>query len=107
MHWWLFTIIVACSFSISPMTEQSTVRVALTIGRNQRNRMDLKQILSATFTSNYSLTNAVIVATNNSNQPVNGSLCQISNLEVYRETRHITAISHDGFSLNDEGFFMV
>lgn len=58
-------------------------------------------------TSNNLLTTAIVVTTNNISQPVNGSLCQITSLEVYRGRRHVTEISHDGFFLSDEGIFMV
>ena len=57
--------------------------------------------------SNDLLTKAIVVTTNNISQSVNGSLCQLTSLEVYRGRRHITEISHDGFFLSDEGIFMV
>ena len=79
------------------MMEISIFRVALTLDHYQ-NGTEIEQIL--TFTSNYSLTNATIV---NINQPVNGSLCQITSLQVYRGKKHGTKISHCGFSLSNEG----
>ena len=84
------------------MTETSIFRVTLTLDRYQ-NGTEIEQIV--TFTSNYSLTNAIIV--NNINQPVNGSLCQITSLEVYRGKEHSTKVSHHGFSLSNEGTFQV
>lgn len=60
------------------MMEISIFRVALTLDHYQ-NGTEIEQIL--TFTSNYSLMSAIIV---NINQPVNGSLCQITSLQVYR-----------------------
>ena len=92
----IFIFNVACNFSISPMTEISIFRVALTLDHHQ-NGTEIEQIL--TFTSNYSLMNAIIV---NINQPTNGSLCQITSLEVYRVNKHGTKISHRGFSLSNE-----
>ena len=83
------------------MTETSIFRVALTLDHYQ-NGTDIEQIV--TFTSNYSLTNVIVY---NINQPVNGSLCQITSLEVYRGKKHGTKISHRGFSLSNEGTFEV
>ena len=100
----LFVFELGCSFSISPSTEHSTLRVTVTLGHH-RNSTEVEQI--DTFTSDDSLTNAVIVAVTNANQLVSGSLCQITSLEVYRGRKHITEISHDGFSLSDKGTFMV
>ena len=37
------------------------------------------------------------------NQTVNSSVCHISSLEVYRGTKQVIKIRHDGFSLNDNG----
>jgi hypothetical protein len=83
--------------------EWFTFRVALTLGQNG---CEIEQTAAATFTSNYSfnfkLVNAVIALTN-TNQPVNGSFCQITSLEVYRGSMHSTEISHRGFSLSSEG----
>jgi hypothetical protein len=79
--------------------EWFTFRVALMLGQNGN---ESEQRAVTTFTSNYSLTNAVIVFTN-TNQPVNGSFCRITSLEVYRGSMHSTEISHRGFSLSSEG----
>ena len=40
---------------------------------------------------------------NRTDQPVNSSLCYISSLEVYRGRWHVIEISHQGFSLSDDG----
>ena len=61
---------------------------------------------AATFIPNSMPTNAVLVY-RGTNQPVNGSLCYISNLEVYRGRNQITVIESDGFSLNENGFIEV
>ena len=86
--------------------ERSTFRVALRFVRYQ-NSADVEWNTADTLTSDKSITTAIIVALNNINQSVNGSLCQITSLEVYRGRRHITEVGCDGFSLNDEGIFMV
>ena len=36
-------------------------------------------------------------------QPVNNTLCHISSLEVYRGREQAIEISHDGFSLTENG----
>ena len=96
---------VACSFSISPIMELSTFRVVITFGHHQNSTDDVERQTAVTFMSdNQSVTTAVVVATN---QPANGSLCQIVSLEVYRGRRNITRIDHDGFFLSDEGMFRV
>ena len=43
----------------------------------------------------------------NFNVHVNGSLCQIANLEVYRGQTQTTEINHAGFILSNEGTFEV
>ena len=43
----------------------------------------------------------------NLSQPVNGSLCAISNLEVYRGRDQVNEIESGGFSLNESGFIQV
>ena len=40
---------------------------------------------------------------NDTNQPVNSSFCNISNLEVYRGKEQAIEISHQGFFINDSG----
>ena len=86
--------------------ELSTFRVAITDGRHdhQNSTDDIEWQTAVTFMSDNSVTTAVVVATN---QPVNGSLYQITSLEVYRGRRNITRIDHDGFFLSDEGIFRV
>lgn len=95
--------IVACSFSISPIMERSTFRVALTINHTT----DIERTAVTSMSDNTSLTTAIVVATDNISQPVNGSLCQVTSLEVYRGRKNITKISHDGFFFSNEGNFMV
>lgn len=43
----------------------------------------------------------------NLSQPVNGSLCVISNLEVYRGRDQVNEIESGGFSLTERGFIQV
>ena len=86
--------------------ERSTFRVALRFGRFQ-NSTDVEWNTADTLMSDNSITTAIIVALYSINQPVNGSLCQITSLEVYRGRRHINRISHDGFFLSNEGIIRV
>ena len=46
---------------------------------------------------------AAVSIVNATHQLINGSLCQIASLEVYRGRDQITKISHDGFSLSEGG----
>ena len=59
-----------------------------------------------TFNSSSRKTNAVIVY-RGTNQPVNGSSCIISNLEVYRGRDQVIEIESGGFSLNERGIIEV
>ena len=96
---------LACSFSISLSMEPSILRVALAFSRHQNSTdSDVEQTLITVMSDN-SLADAILL--DSVNQPVNGSLCQIISLEVYRGRGHITEISHNGFSLSDKGTFMV
>ena len=89
--------------------EPSTLRVALALGHHQTSTDSEVETIANTFTTTHNslVTNAVIIAINNVSQSVNGSLCQITSLEVYRGRRHITQISHNGFFLSDEGALKV
>lgn len=87
--------------------EWSTFRVALTFG-HYPNGTDVERTAVTSMSDNISLTTAaVVVVTDNISQPVNGSLCQITSLEVYRGRRNITKINHDGFFFSNEGTFTV
>ena len=59
-----------------------------------------------TFNSSSRKTNAVIVY-RGTNRPVNGSLCVISNLEVYRGRDQVNEIESGGFSLSESGIIEV
>ena len=54
-----------------------------------------------------SLTDAAVAIINSTHQFVNGSLCQIASLEVYRGRDQIIEISHDGLSLRENGMVKV
>jgi hypothetical protein len=45
----------------------------------------------------------VIFGFNGTNRTVKSSFCNISSLEVYRGREHAIEISHQGFSLGDNG----
>ena len=48
------------------------------------------------------LVDAIVILRSREEQ-VSGSVCQISSLEVYRGREQAIEISHQGFSLNDNG----
>ena len=48
-------------------------------------------------------TTDAVIATTNDGQPLNGSMCGIASLEVYRGSEDVFQIQHDGFSLSDRG----
>ena len=56
-------------------------------------------------TVDYSLSNIVdaVIVDRDTQQAVNGSLCHLTNLEVYRGREQAYDIRHDGFSLNSDG----
>ena len=88
--------------------ELSTFRAGIAFGHHQNSTDVVEWHTAVTFMSNNnSLTTAVVVTTDYIKQPVNGSLCRITSLQVYRGRRHIAMISHDGFFLSDEGIFRV
>jgi hypothetical protein len=54
-----------------------------------------------------SFTNAAVAIINSTHRLVNGSLCQIASLEVYRGRDQIIEISHGGLSLSENGMVKV
>ena len=52
------------------------------------------------------IVNAIVTFRSREEQ-VNGSICEISALEVYRGREQATNISHQGFSLTENGTFKV
>ena len=56
---------------------------------------------------NASLPDAAISVINSAHQFVNGSLCQIASLGVYRGSNQITEISYVGLSLSENGIVEV
>ena len=89
-----------CAFSIAPNQEFSNTTLTLAVPNRQSSNMLL---IGATVNSSSMSTDAVIIY-RETNQPVNGSLCIISDLEVYRGSNQITEIEDGGFSLNETGF---
>ena len=51
----------------------------------------------------YTTNNSAIFKFNGTNQLVNNSLCHISSLEVYRGREQAIEISHQGFSVSNNG----
>ena len=83
-----------CGFATVPNGEPSNLSIALVLNGSNLRIADPEA----------SLTDATIVSiTNGTHQLVNGSVCQISSLEVYRGRSQITVISYDGLSLSGSG----
>ena len=57
-----------------------------------------------TYTENGSMAVAEVVE---SNARLNGSVCKIASLEVYRGSSQAVEISHSGFTLNESGNIVV
>ena len=89
-----------CGFALVPETETSKFRLAASITHQNGNRLEQFEILDI---DNSTLTNASVIAVNNTDQLISSSVCHITSLEVYRGRRQITEISHDGFSLSERG----
>ena len=87
-------VYIDCGFAFVPSGEPSNLSIALVlIGSNLR-----------IADPDASHTDATIVSIiNGTHQLVNGSVCQISSLEVYRGRSQITEISYDGLSLSGNG----
>ena len=54
-----------------------------------------------------SVSDAAVAIINRTHQFVNGSVCQIASLEVYRGRNQIIEISYDGLSLSENGMVKV
>ena len=63
------------------------------------------QYLTTFSDDNFNIVTVVIMffGFNGTSQTVNGSFCTISSLEVYRGREQAIEISHQGFSLSDNG----
>ena len=84
------------SFAVTPSGEPTVKRLAISLNRENQaithDSMEMPTIASIA---------------SNSNVHVNGSLCQIRSLEVYRGKTQTTEISHAGFALSNKGTFEV
>ena len=99
-----------CGFAFIPSEGPPNLRIALDLRLAEN---DEELMTAATVPFNMSedrtladgrtLVDARIVVANNTLQVVNGSVCHIASLEVYRGKRLITMIRHNGFSLSDRG----
>ncbi len=76
----------ACRFAISSRQDPSSYQITLFIN-------DHGQFQSSVF----------VVTNEPHRKAVNNSLCHISSLEVYRGREQAIEISHDGFSLTENG----
>ena len=86
-----------CSFVITPLGE---------IGQTQRLLLRIEMTgtstTAQTLKTNEDIVNAIVTFRSREEQ-VNGSVCQISSLEVYRGRDQAIEISHQGFSLSGSG----
>lgn len=96
-------ITAGCAFSIVPNGEFSSLTLTLALNNQQSSNM----LLSGTTVNSSSMLTAAVVVDRRTNQPVNSSLCLVSNLEVYRGRDQITVIESDGFAFNEMGFVEV
>ena len=84
-------------FTLTPSREPTVKRLAISLDGENRamthNSMEMPAI--------------AIAIVSNSSTHVNGSLCQIASLEVYRGMTQTTKIRHVGFVLNNKGAFEV
>ena len=85
---------------MTPVGEVNTPRLFLTI------KMTGTSTIAQTVNMNVDILNT-IVAFRSRGEHVNGSVCQISSLEVYQGRQRAIEISHQGFSLNGNGSIKV
>ena len=91
----IYKCIECRSFALTPNGDPNVKRLAIFF--DQENQA---MTLSSTEV-------AAIIVSNSNAQHVNGSLCQIISLEVYRGKTQTTEISHAGFVLGNKGAFEV
>ena len=93
-----FSLSIECPFVLTPSGEPSRPRIALLFVEGST--------ITMTYHKNESLADATVtVAVLNST--LNERVCQIASLEVYRGSSQAVLISHDGFSLNNNGNIVV
>ena len=89
-------IATACSSPIIP--------VRATLSENSIAFLDFSRISVDNSTTVIGAdTNDTVFVVSETSQPINNSFCRISSLEVYRGREQAIKISHEGFSLNDNG----
>ena len=90
--------VTECPFAITPSGEPHELRLTVdTVKKNSRIQ---------TINSINQAANAIII-TNSTKKPLNNSVCDISSLEVYRGRDQAIEISHQGFSLSENGSIKV
>lgn len=100
----LSKLLAGCRFSVAPNEEFSYTTLTFVITECNRQLQCLRLMTAATFNSSGQLANATIVynETHQHHDVVSPS-CHITSLEVYRGRDQVIRISHDGFSLSDNG----
>ena len=90
--------IIGCSLAVVPTRYPTFLIATSAIDNNYSVITNTVRTLSNNF-SEYIVT----FGFNGTDQTVNRSYCNISSLEVYRGREQAIEISHQGFSLNDNG----
>ena len=93
-------LLTECSFVITPTGEPDTQRLTLNIMK----KINSLTVLTATRKNMVATATAIFKETADY---VNGSVCHISSLEVYRGSEQAIEINHGGFSLDDNGTIKV
>ena len=91
-----------CGFGFVSSEAPSDLTTALVFSDQSGNIFEQLKILV-----DAPLTDAAVTISNSKHQFVNGSLCQIASLEVYRGRDQIIEISHNGLSLSENGMVKV
>ena len=92
-----------CGFAFTPSKGSLSLTTVLVFAHQNGSIFKQFKIVD----SDVSLTDAAISVINSPHQFVNGSLCQIASLEVYRGSNQSTEISYAGLSLNENGIVEV
>ena len=100
MHY--YNIALECGFAFTPSEGSLSLTTALIFVHQNGSIFKQFKIVDA------SLTDAAISSNiSNTHQLVNGSVCEIASLEVYRGSDQITEISYGGLSLSESGIVEV
>ena len=85
---------------MTPVGEVTIPRLSVSLRIDQM--AGTSAIIAQTHNNALQIVDAIVILRSREEQ-VSGSVCQISSLEVYRGREQAIEISHQGFSLNDNG----